>query len=129
MRRSSVPGLSEADGMVERKAPLAMSGRHGAGTQHGRRRQEPRHRRLRRPAPRTQPRPALGPEHDRRATYRPGYAVSQQGCERIDGPFGWIKTAGDLRETRHRGHLVGRFFVLTAAGYNPIRIPKRLSIG
>jgi len=48
--------------------------------------------------------------------------------KRIEEPFGWIKTIGGLRKTRHRGRdLVEWFFVLTAAAYNIIRIPKILA--
>lgn len=62
---------------------------------------------------------------DRRTTRHPGYAVSQRIRKRIEEPFGWIKTTGGLRKTRHRGRrLVEWFFVLTAAAYNLIRIPK-----
>jgi transposase len=62
---------------------------------------------------------------DRRTTRHPGYAVSQRARKRIEEPFGWIKTVGGLRKTRHRGRrLVEWFFVLTAAAYNLIRIPK-----
>ena len=43
--------------------------------------------------------------------------------KRIEEPFGWIKTIGGLRKTRHRGrNLVEWFFVLTAAAYNLVRI-------
>ena len=65
---------------------------------------------------------------DRRTTRHPGYAVSQHKRKRIEEPFGWIKTIGGLRKTRHRGRrLVEWFFVLTAAAYNLIRIPKLLA--
>jgi hypothetical protein len=41
---------------------------------------------------------------------------------------GWMNTIGTLRKTRHRGRaLVEWFFVLTAAAYNLIRIPKILA--
>ena len=64
---------------------------------------------------------------DRRTTRHPGYAVSQLKRKRIEEPFGWIKTVGGLRKTRHRGRaLVEWFFVLTATAYNLIRIPKLL---
>ncbi len=67
---------------------------------------------------------------DRRTTRHPGYAVSQVKRKRIEEPFGWIKTTGGLRKTRHRGRrLVEWFFVLTAAAYNLIRIPKLLAAG
>jgi transposase len=65
---------------------------------------------------------------DRRTTRHPGYAVSQRKRKQIEEPFGWIKTTGGLRKTRHRGRrLVEWFFVLTAAAYNLIRIPKLLA--
>jgi len=64
---------------------------------------------------------------DARTTRHPGYAISMIKRKRIEEPFGWIKTIGGLRKTRHRGRdLVEWFFVLTAAGYNLIRIPKLL---
>jgi len=67
---------------------------------------------------------------DRRTTRHPGYAVSQYKRKRIEEPFGWIKTVGGLRKTRHRGRrLVEWFFVLTATAYNLIRIPKLLPAG
>jgi len=65
---------------------------------------------------------------DRRTTRHPGYAISQIKRKRIEEPFGWIKTVGGLRKTRHRGRpLVEWLFVLTAAAYNLIRIPKLLA--
>ncbi len=65
---------------------------------------------------------------DRRTTRHPGYANSMIKRKRIEEPFGWIKTIGGLRKTRHRGrHLVEWFFVLTATAYNLIRIPKILA--
>jgi hypothetical protein len=42
----------------------------------------------------------------------------------IEEPFGWMKTVGGLRKTRHCGRW---FFVLTATAYNLVRIPKILS--
>jgi hypothetical protein len=44
------------------------------------------------------------------------------------GDFGWAKTSGGLRKTRHRGHdRVGWNFTLTAAAYNLVRLPKLLA--
>jgi hypothetical protein len=64
---------------------------------------------------------------DGRTTRHPGYAISMIKRKRIEEPFGWIKTTGGLRKTRHRGRdLVEWFFVRTAAAYNLIRIPKLL---
>ena len=40
-----------------------------------------------------------------------------------------MKTVGVMRKTRHRGRkLVEWFFVLTAAAYNLVRIPKILAV-
>jgi IS5 family transposase len=64
---------------------------------------------------------------DGRTTRHAGYAISMIKRKRIEEPFGWIKTTGGLRKTRHRGRdLVEWFFVLTAVAYNLIRIPKLL---
>lgn len=65
---------------------------------------------------------------DARTTRHPGYRISTIKRKRIEEPFGWIKTVGGLRKTRHRGRgLVEWGFVLTAAAYNLIRIPKILA--
>jgi transposase len=65
---------------------------------------------------------------DARTTRHPGYRISTIKRKQIEEPFGWMKTAGGLRKTRHRGRdLVGWFFVLTATAYNLIRIPKILA--
>ena len=40
---------------------------------------------------------------DGRTTRHPGYAPSQRTRKRIEEAFGWIKTTGGLRKTRHRG--------------------------
>jgi transposase len=65
---------------------------------------------------------------DGRTTRHPGYAISQRKRKRLEECFGWIKTVGGLRKTRHCGTaLVNWFFVLTAAAYNLVRIPKLLA--
>src|SRR5438105_3847368 len=65
---------------------------------------------------------------DGRTTRHPGYAVSMTKRKRIEEPFGWMKTVGGLRKTRHCGReLVEWFFLLTAAAYNLVRIPKILA--
>src|ERR1700751_766558 len=65
---------------------------------------------------------------DGRTTRHPGYRISTIKRKRIEEPFGWMKTVGGLRKTRHRGRgLVECFFVLAAAAYNLIRIPKILA--
>jgi transposase len=60
---------------------------------------------------------------DGRTTRHPGYAVSQRLRKRVEEIFGWIKTVGNLRKTRHRGtERVGWMFTLTAAAYNLVRM-------
>jgi transposase len=64
---------------------------------------------------------------DGRTTRHAGYSVSQRIRKRIEEAFGWMKGPGTLRKTRHRGTArVGFQFVLTAAAYNLIRLPKLL---
>jgi transposase len=65
---------------------------------------------------------------DRRTTRHPGYRISTIKRKQIEEPFGWMKTVGGLRKTRHCGRdLVEWFFVLTATAYNLVRIPKILA--
>jgi transposase len=65
---------------------------------------------------------------DQRTTRHCGYTVSMKKRKQIEECFGWMKTVGGLRKTRHRGRdLVEWFFVLTATAYNLIRIPKILA--
>ncbi len=65
---------------------------------------------------------------DKRTTRHPGYAVSQRLRKRIEEGFGWIKTTGNLAQTRHRGlERVGWTFTLTATAYNLVRLPKLLA--
>ena len=57
-----------------------------------------------------------------------GYTLSLSKRARIEEPVGWIKTVAGLRKTRHRGtRLVDWLFVLTAAAYNLVRLPKLLA--
>jgi transposase len=60
---------------------------------------------------------------DGRTTRHAGYKVSQIKRKRIEEVFGWLKTVGMLRKTRHRGvHKVGWVFTFTAAAYNLVRM-------
>jgi transposase len=62
---------------------------------------------------------------DKRTTRHPGYKVSQTKRKRIEEVFGWLKTVGMLRKTRHRGvHKVGWVFTFAAAAYNLVRMRK-----
>jgi hypothetical protein len=65
---------------------------------------------------------------DSRTTRHPGYRISTIKRKQIEEAFGWMKTVGGLRKTRHCGRdLVEWFFVLTATAYNLVRIPKILN--
>src|SRR5215510_2021323 len=60
---------------------------------------------------------------DGRTTRHAGYASSQRKRKRVEEIFGWIKTVGLMRKTRHRGLArVGWMFTFTAAVYNLVRI-------
>jgi hypothetical protein len=55
---------------------------------------------------------------DGRTTRHSGYKVSQVKRKRIEEVFGWLKTVGMLRKTRHRGvHKVGWVFTFAAPAY------------
>ena len=60
---------------------------------------------------------------DGRTTRHPGYGVSQRRRKVVEEIFGWLKTIGLMRKTRHRGELrVGWMFTFTAAVYNLVRM-------
>jgi transposase len=64
---------------------------------------------------------------DGRTTRHEGYRISQQKRKRIEEVFGWLKTVGVLRKTRHRGlPKVEWMFTFTAAAYNLVRMRKLL---
>ena len=66
---------------------------------------------------------------DGRTTRHASYVASQRARKRIEEAFGWIKTIGGLRKTRHRGRDKVRWtFTLTAVAYNLIRLPKLLAL-
>jgi transposase len=65
---------------------------------------------------------------DGRTTRHDGYQVSQRKRKRIEEVFGWIKTVGTLRKTRHRGLETVRWvFTFTATAYNLVRMRNLLS--
>ena len=60
---------------------------------------------------------------DERTTRHRGYEISQRKRKRIEEVFGWLKTVGLMRKTRHRGsRRVGWMFTFTAAVYNLVRM-------
>ena len=60
---------------------------------------------------------------DGRTTRHRGYEVSQRKRKRVEEIFGWLKTIGLMRKTRHRGvERVGWMFTFTAAAYNLVRM-------
>ena len=65
---------------------------------------------------------------DRRTTRHAGYEISQRKRKRIEEVFGWMKTVGMLRKSRHRGVFkVGWVFTFTAAAYNLVRMRNLLT--
>jgi len=60
---------------------------------------------------------------DGRTTRHDGYEKSQRKRKLVEQVFGWMKTTGGLRKTRHRGReKVEWMFTFTAAAYNLVRI-------
>jgi IS5 family transposase len=60
---------------------------------------------------------------DQRTTRHPGYALSQRKRKRVEEIFGWLKTVGGLRKTRHRGvALVDWMFTMALTAYNLVRM-------
>jgi hypothetical protein len=60
---------------------------------------------------------------DARTTRHAGYQVSQQKRKRVEEIFGWLKTVGMLRKTRHKGvRRVGWVFAFAASAYNLVRM-------
>ena len=60
---------------------------------------------------------------DQRTTRHPGYALSQRKRKRVEEIFGWLKTVGGLRKTRHRGLArVDWMFSFALAAYNLVRM-------
>ncbi len=60
---------------------------------------------------------------DRRTTRHPGYEVSQKKRKLVEQMFGWAKTVGLMRKTRHRGtERVDWMFIFTAAAFNLVRM-------
>jgi transposase len=60
---------------------------------------------------------------DSRTTRHESYNVSQRKRKRIEEIFGWLKTVGMMRKTRHRGlPRVDWIFTFALAAYNLVRI-------
>jgi len=60
---------------------------------------------------------------DGRTTRHEGYHVSQKFRKRVEEVFGWLKTVGCLRKTRHRGlERVGWMFQFALTAYNLTRM-------
>ena len=65
---------------------------------------------------------------DGRTTRHEGYGISQRRRKLVEEVFGWMKTVGLLRKTRHRGtKLVGWMFEFAAAIYNLVRMRTLLA--
>lgn len=65
---------------------------------------------------------------DGRTTRHPGYAVSQGKRRLAEGVFGWTKTIGLVRKTKHRGRRrVGWMFTFGLAVYDLVRMRTLLA--
>lgn len=65
---------------------------------------------------------------DGRTTRHSGYAISQRKRKRVEEIFGWLKTVGGLRKTRHRGIArVDWMFSFALAAYNLVRMRNLLA--
>ena len=66
---------------------------------------------------------------DGRTTRHEGYAISQRRPKMVEEAFGWAKTIGGLRKTRHRGtRLVDWIFQFTMAAYNLVRMRNLMTV-
>jgi hypothetical protein len=69
-----------------------------------------------------------GPATDGRTTRHAGYAASQTCRKKIEEPFGWAKTDGDMAQTMYRGVARARArFTRTRAACNLARLPRLLA--
>jgi len=60
---------------------------------------------------------------DKRTTRHEGYRISQRVRKRVEEIFGWLKTTGGLRKTRHRGlEKVSWMFEFSMTAYNLVRM-------
>jgi transposase len=128
--------VTQADGHAERKAALKMINRHSPGSTRRRTLGADKAydsadfvtdlRQIR-----VTPHVARKSRHsaiDGRTTRHPGYAVSQKRRKKIEEPFGWAKTVGNMTQTMLRGvDRLGAQFTLTMAACNLARLPKLLA--
>ena len=69
--------------------------------------------------------PHRGSAVDGRTARHPGYAISQRARKRIEEVFGWMKTIGGFRRTRHRGRARTQLSAyLVGAAYNLLRMAR-----
>jgi transposase len=67
---------------------------------------------------------------DGRTTRHPGYDVTQRNRKLVEQVFGWLKTVGLMRKTRHRGERrVGWTFVFTLEVHNLVRLRNLQAAG
>lgn len=65
---------------------------------------------------------------DGRTTHPTGYSISQRVRKRVEEIFGWLKTVGLMRKTRHKGvDRVGWMFTFATAVYNLVRMRNLLA--
>jgi transposase len=65
---------------------------------------------------------------DGRTPHPSGYSISQRVRKRVEEIFGWLKTVGLMRKTRHKGvDRVGWMFTFATAVYNLVRMRNLLA--
>ena len=126
--------LTKANGTAEREAAVAMLGNlrrqkrchRGIATVGGDKGYDPRG--FTRAARRLRMTPHIAAKTkysaiDGRTTRHGGYVVSQRKRKLIEESFGWAKTVGMLRKTKHRGEArVAFVFTFTMTAYNLVRM-------
>ena len=66
---------------------------------------------------------------DARTTRHDGYAVSQVKRKLVEEIFGWMKTVGNFRRTRHKGRALTQLVAYLVGGtYNLLRIAKLTAV-
>jgi transposase len=129
--------VTQATGTAEREAALAMAvatpGRHrvtlGADKNYDTRDFVHELRELRVTPHVAQHTTARASAIDGRTTRHPGYAISQRKRKQVEEIFGWLKTVGLLRKTRHRGgKRVGWIFTFATAVYNLVRMRTLMTV-
>ena len=65
----------------------------------------------------------IGKTIDNRTLRHKGYIISQRKRKRVEEIFGWLKTVGSMRKTKHKGRLrIEWNFLMNISAYNIVRM-------